>query len=368
MDLMSITLVVRWLLGWGLMLRLPRLPDLPVVGSPKVSILIPARNEENTLPSLLTALKKQTFQPYEIIVIDDQSEDATAQIAKQAGVKVVQTDLLPSGWTGKNWALKTGYAATSGDILAFLDADTEPGEDMLRRLVATVQHLGGLVSVQPYHRTERPYELLALLFNLVGLMAIKLGPNGGVAFGPAMATSRHDYEQVGGHDAVAGYVVEDWFIAHVYERAGLPASAFIGHGQLNYRMYPGGLRDLVDGFDKNFATAAGEVSWIRMLAVVLWLSGLFWAAWCLLASLFGWPIFGNPPLLHTVVLYLAFAIQLAVIVRSVGSFGLIVPLFPIPVVFFITVFVLAILNLKRGRIEWKGRIISTRWQGESSCQ
>jgi cellulose synthase/poly-beta-1,6-N-acetylglucosamine synthase-like glycosyltransferase len=78
MDLMSITLVVRWLIGWGLMWQLPGLPDLAVVGSPKVSVLIPARNEESTLPHLLTALKQQTFKPYEIIVINDQSADATA--------------------------------------------------------------------------------------------------------------------------------------------------------------------------------------------------------------------------------------------------------------------------------------------------
>ncbi|MEO0378331.1 MAG: glycosyltransferase family 2 protein, partial [Cyanobacteria bacterium P01_A01_bin.17] len=220
-ELMSITLVVRWLIGWGLMWRLPRLLELPVIDSPKVSVLIPARNEESSLPHLLTALNQQTFKPYEVIVINDQSVDATAQIAKQAGVNVVQPPPLPKGWTGKNWALKTGYAASSGDILIFLDADTEPGTDLLRRLVAHVQHLGGLVSVQPYHRTERPYEQLALLFNLVGLMAVKLGSGGGVAFGPAMATSRADYERVGGHDAVAGYVVEDWFIANVYKRVGL---------------------------------------------------------------------------------------------------------------------------------------------------
>jgi 4,4'-diaponeurosporenoate glycosyltransferase len=363
-DLMSVTLAVRWLLGWGLMWQLPRLPDLPVVGSPRVSVLIPARNEERTLPNLLAALEQQTFKPYEIIVIDDQSVDATAQIAQQAGVKVVQTTPLPTGWTGKNWALKTGYAASSGDILVFLDADTEPEIDFLRRLVANVQHLGGLISVQPYHRTERLYEQLALLFNLIGLMAVKLGAGGGVAFGPAMATCKADYEHVGRHDAVAGYVVEDWFIAHVYERAGLPASAYMGHGQLNYRMYPGGLRDLVYGFNKNFATAAGQVAWVRMLAVVLWLSGLFWAAWCLPASLFGWPIVGNSSLMYNLLFYFAFALQLAIIVRPVGSFGLTAFFFPIPVAFFIAVFILAILNLERGQIEWKGRIISTRWQGE----
>ncbi len=362
MDVISITLVVRWLIGWGLMWRLPRLPNLSVLGSPQVSVLIPARNEERTLPHLLTALKQQTFQPYEIIVIDDQSVDATAEIAAQAGVKVVPSTPLPSGWTGKNWALKTGYTASSGNILVFLDADTEPQPDLLRTLVATVQDLGGLVSVQPYHRTERPYELLSVLFNLVGLMAVKLGARGGVAFGPAMATSKEDYDRVGGHDAVAGYVVEDWFMAHVYERAGLPVSAYMGHGQLDYRMYPGGLRDLVDGFGKNFATAAGQVSWVRMLATILWLSGLFWAAWCLPASLCGWPIVGHSSLLYNIVLYLAFAIQLAIIVRPVGSFGSIVWFFPIPVIFFLAVFVLAILNLERGQIEWKGRTIDTRWQ------
>jgi 4,4'-diaponeurosporenoate glycosyltransferase len=363
MDLMSITLAVRWLIGWALMWQLPHLPDLSVVGSPRVSVLIPARNEESTLPHLLTALEQQTFKPYEIIVIDDQSVDATAQIAQQAGVKVVQTAPLPNGWTGKNWALKTGYTHASGDIFVFLDADTEPGADLLRRLVATVQHLGGLVSIQPYHRTERLYEQLALLFNLVGLMAVKLGPAGGVAFGPAMATSRADYERVGGHDAVAGYVVEDWFIAHAYEQAGLPASAYMGHGQLNYRMYPGGLHDLIDGFDKNFATAAGQVSKVRMLAVVLWISALFWVAWCLPASLFGWPIVGNSSLAYNLVLYIAFALQLAIIVRPVGSFRLTALLFPIPVVFFMTVFVMAILKLERGQIEWKGRTISTQWKG-----
>lgn len=364
LDLISISIFVRWLIGWSLMWNLPVLPNISVMGSPKVSVLIPARNEERTLPHLLAKLQKQTFKPYEIIVIDDQSIDATVQIAQQAGVKVVHTPPLPQGWTGKNWAITTGYQTSSGDILVFLDADTEPEKDLLQKLIGTVQKLGGLVSVQPYHRTERPYELLAVLFNLIGLMSIKLGESVGVAFGPAMATSKEDYEKVGGHKAVAGYVVEDWFMAHLYESKGLPVSAYIGHTNISYRMYPSGLRDLVDGFDKNFATAAGEVSWLRMLAVLLWLSGLFWAAWCLLASLFSLPLVGNPSLTYNIFVYLAFAIQLAIIVRPVGSFGLIVFFFPIPVLFFLVVFILAILNLERGQIRWKGRTIKTNWRAK----
>jgi 4,4'-diaponeurosporenoate glycosyltransferase len=77
----------------------------------------------------------------------------------------------------------------------------------------------------------------------------------------------------------------------------------------------------------------------------------------------GWPIVGNPALLYNLLLYVAFALQLAIIVRPVGSFRLTALLFPIPVVFFIAVFVMAILKLERGQIEWKGRTISTQWKG-----
>jgi len=137
-------------------------------------------------------------------------------------------------------------------------------------------------------------------------------------------------------------------------------SSDLGDGQIAYRMYPGGLGDLVVGFDKNFATAAGEVRWPWMLAVVLWLSGLFWAAWCLPASLLGWPMLGDASVLPNLLLYIAFAVQLLVVTRRIGDFGWICLIFPIPVLFFLGVFVLAILNLERGTIEWKGRRFPTR--------
>jgi glycosyltransferase involved in cell wall biosynthesis len=364
MGIVNISLLIRWCLGWLLSLRMPALPASAPRGNPAVAVLIPARNEASTLPHLLNALQHQSVQPSELLVIDDHSSDQTAQIALQTcpqlGVRLVRPPPLPEGWCGKTWALHCGVAACSADLLMFLDADTEPAPDFLAALLACHQQLGGLVSVQPYHRTERGYEQLSLLFNLVGLMAVPLGPHGGVAFGPAMVTSRADYERIGGHQAVAGKVVEDWFLAHLYERAGLPVSAFIGHGLLAYRMYPGGLGDMVMGFAKNFATAAGEVRWLRMLGVLLWLSGLFWAAWCLPASLLGWPMVGDRSLAANLLLYGAFALQLLLLSRRVGSFGWINLIFPVPVVFFLGVFGLAITNLERGYVQWKGRTVPTR--------
>ncbi|EDY38450.1 glycosyl transferase, family 2 [Cyanobium sp. PCC 7001] len=372
MGWLGVSLVVRWLLGWGLALRLPELPaPAQAVEGRRVSVLIPARNEEATLPHLLTALAAQTITPLEVIVVDDHSSDGTAAIARQAAlaageaqgplpIRVLQPPPLPAGWCGKTWALHHGVLASRGAVLVFLDADTEPEPAFLERLLDRHRELGGLVSVQPYHRTERPYEQLSLLFNLVGLMAVPLGAGCGVAFGPALACSRADYDRAGGHAAVAGKVVEDWFLAHCFEAAGLPVSAFIGAGQIAYRMYPGGLGEMVIGFDKNFATAAGEVRWPWMLAVLLWLSGLFWAAWCLPAALLGWPLVGDRSLLVNGLVYAAFALQLLVLTHRVGRFRWINLLFPIPVLFFLGVFVLAILNLERGRVHWKGRVFSTR--------
>jgi cellulose synthase/poly-beta-1,6-N-acetylglucosamine synthase-like glycosyltransferase len=364
MGWLEVSVLVRWLLGWLLSWHLPLLPKGQCQAGPRVSVLIPARDEEDTLPHLLAALSQQRFQPHEVIVIDDHSSDRTAAVAKEWAasmpLSVIQPPALAAEWCGKPWALHHGVAASSGNVLVFLDADTEPGPEFLDRLLAMHQQLGGLVTVQPYHRTQRPYEQLSMLFNLVGLLAVPLGDRCGVAFGPAMVSSRSDYERSGGHRAVANKVVEDWFLGHCYEQVGLPVSAYLGYGQIAYRMYPGGLGDLVIGFDKNFATAASQVRWPWMLAVLMWLSGLFWAAWCLPASLLGWPMLGNHDLLPNGLIYGAYAVQLLVITRRVGRFTWINLIFPLPVLFFLVVFLLAILNLERGQVQWKGRIVSTR--------
>ena len=364
MGWLAVSVLVRWLLGWLLAWHLPLLPKGQCRPVSRVSVLIPARDEEATLPHLLSALSQQHFQPHEVIVIDDHSSDDTAAVAKEWAaalpLSVIQPPALAAGWCGKPWALHHGVAASSGEVLVLLDADTEPGPEFLDRLLAMHQQLGGLVTVQPYHRTQRPYEQLSVLFNLVGLLAVPLGDRCGVAFGPAMVSSRNDYERSGGHRAVANKVVEDWFLGHCYEQVGLPVSAYLGYGQIAYRMYPGGLNDLVIGFDKNFATAASQVRWPWMLAVLLWLSGLFWAAWCLPASLLGWPMLGNHDLLPNGLIYGAYALQLLLITRRVGRFTWINLIFPLPVLFFLVVFLLAILNLERGQVQWKGRIVSTR--------
>ena len=132
MDWLEVSLVVRWLLGWALALRLPDLPAGTPTRRQAVTVLIPARNEERTLPHLLAALARQQLQPEEVLVIDDHSSDSTAALVQRFAatsalpIRVVQPPPLPDGWCGKTWALHHGVQATTTELLVFLDADTAP--------------------------------------------------------------------------------------------------------------------------------------------------------------------------------------------------------------------------------------------------
>jgi len=83
-DWLGVSVVVRWLLGWWLSRHLLPLPRAHLEDKPSVSVLIPARNEEDTLSHLLQGLCTQTLQPLEVIVIDDHSSDRTPAIAREA--------------------------------------------------------------------------------------------------------------------------------------------------------------------------------------------------------------------------------------------------------------------------------------------
>ena len=118
MGWVGVSVLVRWLLGWLLALHLRPLPQGSLRRRPRLSVLIPARNEAATLPHLLAALAGQTLQPLEVIVIDDHSSDATAAIARAAAatlpLRVLQPPPLAPGWCGKTWALHHGVKASCG--------------------------------------------------------------------------------------------------------------------------------------------------------------------------------------------------------------------------------------------------------------
>lgn len=340
----TIWAAVRIGAGCWLLWRIRR-PRPSAASRPQCSIVVPARNEAATLPALLESLRGELDDDDQLVVVDDGSTDATADVASRGGATVVDAGPLPDGWTGKAWACATGAAATTRATLVFLDADVVLAPGGLDRVVSA--HRGGLLSVQPFHTTVRPYERLSLFFNIVSMMGTdaftplgsRLAPTG--AFGPCLVTSRVDYESVGGHGAVAGAVLEDVELARAYRRRGLEVDCVGGRGSLSFRMYPGGIRQLVEGWSKNLAGGAMRTRLATLVLVVAWLS------LCIQAPFLGpW-------------VYAAVLAQLLWMARRIGRYGIAaLVLFPIPLTAFLVLFLRSLyLTVVRRRMSWKGREI-----------
>jgi 4,4'-diaponeurosporenoate glycosyltransferase len=239
-------------------------------------------------------------------------------------------------------------------VVVFLDADVRLGAGALDRLVAEAA-AGGLVSVQPWHDTERPYEQLSALFNVIAVMGTGAGgsrPTG--AFGPVLATTASAYRRVGGHEAVRDDVVEDVALADRYRAAAESVRIAAGRGSFRFRMYPAGVRQLVEGWTKNFATGAGATRPVRLAAIVAWIIAAGSAV-----GLLSDAAVGALPWWVALAVYGGFVAQFLAMFRQVGRFG--VPaavLYPALVLFFLGVFARsAWRTYVRRSVEWRGRII-----------
>lgn len=247
----------------------------------KVSVIIPARNEEKNLPFLLESLKKQTYTPDEIIVVDDFSSDKTGEIARQYGVKVIQNPPLPAGWTGKNWAVWNGFLNSSGDILVFLDADMRLAPRALEALIKTREKCAGAISVVPYHRPERFYEKLSLIPYLLGVLAFtspfeRKNPVKSL-YGSCIVVSREDYEKINGHYSVRNEVMDDMTLGKRFSEIGIKVENFIGYDLAYFRMYPNGIRSEIEGFSKSAVLGMINLSCSTVALIAVWFIGIFLA-------------------------------------------------------------------------------------------
>ena len=354
-----------WFLGFIFLWKIPALKKGRThPRSYKLSILIPARNEEKILGQLLQSITHQSIKPHEIIVIDDHSEDATAEVARRAGCNVIASDRLPEGWTGKPWACWQGAQKATGDVFLFLDADTSLEDEGLSKIVSTYLEKGGLVSIQPFHKMRRRYERLSAIFNIItaaGMNAFtplgpRLKPTG--AFGPCMICSREDYFRVGGHEKARGEVLESLAIGKEFLRANRKVHCYGGKETISFRMYPDGFQSLVEGFAKGFGTGANAMSVASLLMMVAWVFGGVSLTRHVVQS----AIMGNPlELLGGLVLDVLYIFQIHWMLFRIGNFGFSTALFfQIPLVFFIIVFAYSIVRIFLVRtVRWKGRDVKT---------
>ena len=341
--------------GFLLIRRVPACQPAQAHKATSLSIVIPARNEEDNLPRLLQSIAVSAVRPAEILVVDDASSDNTAPIARSLGATVMTSVPLPVGWTGKAWACHQGAQRAIGDHLLFLDADTFFVDRGLDRLVVSWLRECDprlVLSVLPYHAMSATYEQLSLFFNV--LMAGGAGGFGLVSeprlFGQSLLIAKETYFAVGGHAAVRGFVLENLNLAHLIRASGARILCLGGLGTLHMRMFPEGLGQMSDSWTKAFIHGAAVSDGFVLASAVVWISALWSTALLLIVP----HDYGR---LGLAVVYLIFSLQLVWLARQLGSYRFLTCLlYPLPLAYYCAVFGRsAARRALRRKTLWRGR-------------
>ncbi len=342
--------------GFLLMRRIPLCRPARLATAVPFSIIIPARNEERNIAPLLDSIARSSLQPDEVIVVDDGSTDRTAQIARSHGARVIASDDLPRGWTGKTWACHQGALAAATGTFLFLDADTRLETDGLEKIFAEYRagvDVDAAFSVLPYHETQKPYEELSLFFNL--LMAMGAGGFGSFGkpflFGQSLLIAGETYRRSGGHRAVREHILENFALAsHVYS-AGSTCVTRGGRGAIHIRMFPESFAQLREGWTKAFADGASASPRLVLAISVYWLTAAI-ATFLMLFSV-------HSGYLYPALLYAGFVLQLFFFSRQIGNYRLTTCLFyPVPLMFYFAVFGESFYRrIFRRTVVWRGREI-----------
>jgi GT2 family glycosyltransferase len=280
---------------------LPRIPaDEPPGGWPRVTLIVPARNEERTLEPAVRALLHLDYPALEVVALDDRSTDATGRLldgiaTEDRRLRVVHLDALPEGWLGKNNAMAEGARAATGEWLLFTDADVVFAPDALKRaMVFALRHGLGHVVAFPHLVAPGFFErAFVTAFAVFGTLKFRVwdlpraGTSAYVGVGAFNLVRRAEYDRVGGHDALRMEVLDDMKLGLVLRRSGVPQGACDSGGLVRVR-WQDGFRASVGGLVKNaFAGPEWSVgfAFVAFLAIALLTTGPL-----LVALLHPWPL------------------------------------------------------------------------------
>ncbi len=261
-------------------------PASPGVAQPaaRVSILVPAKDEAAGIGRCLEGLLAQDHPNFDVLVIDDRSADATAEIVRARAAADPRVQLLsvldlPAGWTGKTHALHLGQQQAQGAWLLFVDADTVPHPHCVSAAVRAAEDAGAdLFTVLPgievgsfWEGVVQPFIGVTLAF-LYPPTAVNDPGNARAAFanGQFILIRRSAYDRIGGHEGVRDKFVEDIHLGRRTRAAGLSLRLALSPDLLRVRMYSS-LAGIVKGWSR-ILYAAEEPSPRRLWLVVLLLT------------------------------------------------------------------------------------------------
>jgi len=325
---------------------------------PLVSVLIPARNEENNLPELLNGLLEQDYKNLEIIIYNDDSEDETMNIirdfeGKDKRIAWINGKTLPEGWNGKNHACYQLAQKASGDYFLFLDADVRVRPGLIRKALRhSEKHNLTLLSIFPEQQMLSVGEKMTvpvmnwILLSLLPLVLIRISHFSSLAAanGQFMMFRAREYRHHQFHRLVRDLNVEDIHIMRHIKRMGYKGHTVLSRGEVECRMY-NNFREGIHGFTRSmFAFFGGSGIALTLFTVLTTLGFLF--VWLGTTWFYA-------------VIYLAVALLLRIIVAGMSRQPVlwIALLAPLQQVSFVIMVIKSFRLRYSGKNLWKGRTI-----------
>ena len=222
----------------------------PEDGWPRVSVIIPAHNEERVIDRCVRSILDQEYPDLEVIVVLDRCTDRTLELlqaiaSEDERLVLVENDHCPPDWAGKCNAAKLGSSRATGDMLLFVDADTDAHRDVVRSAVALAKERGldllsllsTLTCETAFERTSQPVASMTLMSLYPMDIINRPSQKRSFANGQFMLFERDRYESIGGHDAVKEVLLEDIAFARCVNRAGGRIHILNADGMFNCSMY-----------------------------------------------------------------------------------------------------------------------------------
>ena len=343
--------------------RIARAPNLK--STPKVSVLIPARNEEQHIGKSLDGLLKQDYLNLEIIVLNDHSEDNTLKIIQDYQksdnrIKHIEGKDLPEGWTGKNWACHQLSQVATGDIFIFTDADNRHAPFAVKNTVAHIQKLKlGLISAFPQQWTVTLAEKMIVpimdifVYGTLPLWATYYlpFPSMAAANGQWIAFTKEAYQQLGGHEIVKNELVEDTFLARLAKKKKIKTLTTAGTDAVFSRMYQNAT-EVWHGFSKNFYGLAGYNN-------IVFFGIIFSMLIAFVSPYFLWTV-SSVRTLAIVAIGMNLLIRVLISNKYKHPFWVSVILHPISMLYAVIIGLNSFWSINQGTIQWKGRVVTVK--------